>query len=333
MPELSFMEAITRAQREEMARDPTVLLIGEDVRGNIYGKSRGLFAEFGPKRVLDTPISEAAFVGAAIGAAMTGMRPIVDLAIASFVYVSMDQLVSQAAKMRYMFGGQARVPIVVRAGMFYGGGTAAQHSDRPYPLFMHIPGFKVVVPSTPRDASGLLKAAIRDDDPVLFFEDGGLASLRGEVPEDEEVIPLGLAENRREGGDVTIVAIGGSVRHALTAAATLEQEGISADVIDPRTLVPLDVAAILKSVARTRHLVIADPAHRTCGAAAEIAAMVAEEAFADLSGPIVRVTTPQTHIPFSPAMERPLYPNPEKIADAVRRVVGGKAQASAAVNG
>jgi pyruvate dehydrogenase E1 component beta subunit len=253
---------------------------------------------------------------------MVGARPIVDVTIASFLYVAMDQLISIVSKATYMYGGQARVPMVIRAAMFYGGNNAAQHSDRPHPIFMNMPGFKIIAPSTPGDMKGLLKSAVRDDDPVLSFEDGTLWASRGPVAEDgDDLVPLGQADIKRPGNDVTVVAIGGTVLHALAAAAELEAGGVSVEVVDPRTLVPLDTATILGSVEKTGRLVVADPAHRTCSAASEIAAVVAEEGFWSLKAPIQRVTTPPVHIPYSPALEPQMYPTREKIVDAVRRTL------------
>lgn len=316
--ETTYFAAIFEAVREEMERDERVILIGEDIA--IY-ESTGLLTGFGPNRVWSTPISEYSFTGMGIGAAMTGLRPIVDLTIANFLYMAMDQLVNQAAKLRYLTGGQAAVPAVFRAAMWYGGANAAHHSDRPYPMFMNVPGLKIAVPATPRDVKGLLKAAVRDDDPVLIFEDFGLWFQTGPVPEDEYVIPFGVAEVKRAGSDVTVVAVGASVVHALEAAAAMAAEGVSVEVIDPRSLAPLDSETILRSVSKTGRLVLVDLANRTAGAAAEIAAIVAEEAFDALKRPILRVTTPDVHIPFSPPLERPLYPDAEKIAAAVRRQV------------
>jgi pyruvate/2-oxoglutarate/acetoin dehydrogenase E1 component len=321
MRQITFLEAIGEAQREEMRRDPRVFLMGEDVRANVFGTATGFLEEFGPERVRDTPLSEAGFVGAAIGAAMVGMRPIVDFTIASFMYVAMDQLVSLAAKATYMYGGQAQVPVVFRAGLFFGGGNAAQHSDRPYPMFMGIPGLKIILPSTPYDAKGLLKSAIREGDPVISFEDGMLAGLKGEVPEEEYLIPLGVADIKREGTDVTVVALASRVQEALAAAEAVAKEGISVEVVDPRTLVPLDKETILKSVSKTGRLVVVEEAHRTCGAAAEIAAIVAEEGFWDLKAPIKRLTVPDVHIPFSPPLERILYPDASRIAAALHEVM------------
>jgi len=315
--EISYFEAILEAQREEMLRDDRVFLIGEDIA--LY-EQLGLYEGVGAGRLRSAPISEASFVGMALGAAMTGMRPIVDLVIASLVYVAMDQLANQAAKLHYMFGGQARLPVVFRAGMWYGSAHAAHHSDRPYPMFMGVPGIKVAIPATPADMKGLLKTAIRDDDPVLLFEEKSLWSQRGPVPAGDFTVPLGRAAVRREGCDVSIVSLGSSVQHALEASRSLADDGISAEVIDLRSLVPLDEETLLASVDKTGRLVIVDPANRTCGAAAEIAAIAAEKAFARLRAPVRRVTTPDVPIPFSPALELPLYPDAAKIIAAVRSI-------------
>lgn len=315
---LRYIQAAGEAIFEEMRRDDRVFLIGEDIA--LYGGGAAA-NEFGASRIRSAPISENSFVGIAVGAAMTGLRPICDLTIASFVYLAADQLINQAAKSRYLFGGQASVPAVFRASMWHNGSNAAQHSDRPYPMFMNAPGLKVVTPSTPYDAKGLLKAAVRDDDPVIVFEDNDLWGKTGPVPEDDYVVPLGVAATRRVGTDVTIVGIASGAWYATEAGELLAEEGISAEVIDARTLVPLDVASIVDSVGRTGRLVVVDPAHRTCSAASEISAHVAEHAFDALKAPIERVTTPDINIPFSPALERQLYPTPESIADAARRVV------------
>jgi acetoin:2,6-dichlorophenolindophenol oxidoreductase subunit beta len=320
--DLTYRMAIADAMRVEMRRDPTVFIMGEDVRSPLWA-SAGLVDEFGPLRVLDTPISESGFVGAAVGAAMAGLRPIVDMTICSLMYCAMDQFVSQAAKNRYMFGGQVSIPVVYRAGMHYGKAASAQHSDRNYPMFMGVPGLKVVAPSTPADAKGLLASAIRDDNPVLFFEDTSLSARHGPVPDGEHLVPLGVADVKRAGTDVTIVGIAGAVAKALEAADQLDQIGIAAEVVDPRSLVPLDHATILASVAKTGFLVIADPAHMTCSAASEIAAIVAEHGFRSLKGPIIRVATPDVQVPFSPALERSLYPSADRIVVAARRLVTG----------
>lgn len=322
MTTMTYLAAIGRAQYEAMMQDPAVVLLGEDVRSNLYGTAPGFVDAFGRDRVWDTPISEEGFSGLAAGAAMTGLRPIVDLTYASFMYLAMDQLVNQVAKNRYMFGGQASLPVVYRASMFYGASMAAHHSDRPYPMFMNVPGLTIVTPATPYDARGLLRAAVRSDDPVLCFEDATLWFRKEDLPEEPYEVPLGVANQVLRGDDVTVVAIAGSLPHAVAAAGTLADRGISVDLIDPRTLVPLDVEAILASVRRTGRLVVVDPAHRTCGAAAEICALVAELAFAALRAPVVRVTTPDVQIPFSPALEKGLYPDAERVVTAVRRVLG-----------
>ena len=326
---MSYLGAIGAAQREAMDADSRVIIMGEDVEANVYGtmggKSRsdkGDFLQlFGPNRIRNTPISEEVMVGAAAGAAMTGLRPIVDLSYSTFLYMAMDQFINQVAKSRYMFGGQSSMPVVFRSAMFYGLSTAAHHSDRPYPMFMNMPGLKIMVPASPTDAKGLLRSAIDMDDPVMSFEACMLWGMKEDVDEGEFRIPFGVARTVRAGTDVTLVAISSAVSQAVLAAKTLEAEGISVEIIDPRTLVPFDSDAILNSVARTGRLVIADPANKTCGAAAEISAIVAEQAFDCLKAPIIRVTTPDTHIPFSPALEKQLYPNALNIAEAVRKVV------------
>jgi pyruvate dehydrogenase E1 component beta subunit len=322
MRELTYLQAIHEAQLQELRRDPRVIVMGQDLRANMYGTAAGFLDEFGEARIRDLPTSETAGVGAAAGAAMAGLRPIVDMTIASFLYVAFDQLVSQVAKNRYMLGGRLDTPVTYRASMFYRGGTAAQHSDRPYPMLMNVPGLKLTVPSTPADARGLLKSAVRDDDPVIQFEDTLLWGAKGPVPEGvDDLVPLGRADVKRAGSDVTVVAIASGVHAALAAAEELAGEGVSVEVVDPRTLVPMDWDAILGSVARTGRLVVVDPATRTCSAASEIAATVAEEAFDALRAPVCRVTTPDVHVPFSPALEAGLYPDAPKVAAAVRRVL------------
>ena len=332
---MSYLGAIGAAQREAMDADSRVIIMGEDVEANVYGtmgggKSRADKGDFlqmyGASRIRNTPISEEVMVGAAAGAAMTGLRPIVDLSYSTFLYMAMDQFINQVAKSRYMFGGQSSMPVVFRSAMFYGLSTAAHHSDRPYPMFMNMPGIKIMVPATPTDAKGLLRTAIDMDDPVMSFEACMLWGMKEEVEEGEFRIPFGVARIVRAGTDVTLVAISSAVHQAILAAKTLEAEGISVEIIDPRTLVPFDSDAVLNSVARTGRLVIADPANKTCGAAAEISAIVSEQAFDCLKAPILRVTTPDTHIPFSPALEKQLYPNALTIADAVRKVVHTKSK-------
>lgn len=316
---ISYMEAIVQAQVEEMHRDERVILMGEDVA--VYGDGK-VIKTFGERRVWSTPISENSFSGMAVGAAMTGMRPIVALSIASFMYLACDQIINQAGKLRYMTGGQMKVPAVFRCSLYYNRSIAAQHSDRPYPLFMNAPGLKLVAPTSPADMKGLLKSAIRDDDPVVMFEDSTLWTLKEEVPDDpDRLVPIGKADIKHAGTDVTIVAVAGAMKPALAAAAALKREGIAAEVVDPRTLVPLDKDTILESVAKTGRLVLVDNANRTCNAAAEIAAMVAEEGFEYLKRPIQRLSTPDVHIPFSPVLERPLFPDADAIVAAVRRVI------------
>ncbi len=315
---LSYMDAIVLAQKEEMLRDESVVLIGEDI--SIYGGTE-LVKSFDENRVRNMPISENSFTGMGIGAAMTGLRPIVDLTIASFTYLASDQIINQASKLRYMTGGQIQVPIVFRTGMYYKIGNAAQHSDRPYPFFMSAPGLKIIVPSTPADMKGLLKSAVRDDDPVMIFEDCNLWAKKEQVSTDPDyLIPIGRADIKRAGSDVTIISIGACLPMVLAASDTLQKQGISAEVVDPRTLVPLDRETLIQSVAKTGRLVIVDNAHRTNSAASEIAAVIAEEAFESLRKPIQRVTTPDVHIPFSSVLEKTVYPTVADVIEAVNKI-------------
>jgi acetoin:2,6-dichlorophenolindophenol oxidoreductase subunit beta len=337
MRHLTIVEALREAMREEMARDVDVVILGEDVGveqgfGGAFTVTLGLSEEFGHDRVLDTPIAEAGYAGLAIGAAMAGLRPIIDLQYGDFIYCMMDQIVNEAAKLCYMSGGQVRVPIVVRAPV---GATTrgAQHSQTPEAMFMHVPGLKVVAPSTAYDAKGLLKTAIRDDNPVIFFEhkllygskgtrvERGALSPSGEVPDGEYTVPFGKAAIRRAGTDVTIVATLLMVYRALEAAARLEAEGISAEVIDLRSLVPIDEETILDSVAKTGRIVLVDEDHRTCGWTAEVAALVADQGFRDLRMPIKRVTALDAPTPFAPALERVWLPDVDKIFDAALELV------------
>lgn len=320
MIQVTFMEAIKSAIQEEMRRDSRILIMGQDVQ--LFSLNEEARREFGTRRIRNTPISESGFIGAGIGAALTGMRPIVELGCSTFLYSAMDQVVNQAAKSRYMFGGQAHVPLVIRAPVFYGIGTAAHHSDRPWGLFAQAPGLKIIVPSTPYDAKGLIKSAIRDGNPVLCFEDISLWGLTGEIPEEEYTVPIGSADIKRAGTDVSIVAVAGAVPHSLAAAAKLEEEGISAEVIDLRTIVPLDRETVLNSVQKTGRLVVVDPAPGMCGIAAEVAATVAERGFRYLRGPIARLTAPDIPVPFSPALERLMYPTAETISARVRQEFG-----------
>jgi pyruvate dehydrogenase E1 component beta subunit len=320
---VTYLEAIRQAQHEEMSRDPRVFMMGQDLRMSVFGTARDFVKDFGEERVRDAPLSEAGFVGAGVGAALTGCRPIVDMTICSFLYCAMDQVISQAAKSRYMFGGQAAVPLVIRATMFYAPRMAAHHSDRSYPMFMNVPGLTIVAPTTPADVKGLLKTAVRSDDPVLCFEDQSCWMVRGEVPDGEHLVPFGSAAVRRSGTDVSIVAVAGAVRIAEAAADRLADEGISAEVIDVRSLVPLDRETILDSATRTGRVVVVDPAHLTCSAASEISATIVEQAFGALRAPIVRVTTADVNMPFSPVLHEALVPSADKVVTACRQLLSG----------
>jgi pyruvate dehydrogenase E1 component beta subunit len=295
-------------------------LVNEDAWGGPMGVTKGLVQEFGRDRVLDTPITEAGFIGAAVGAAATGLRPVAELMYVDFFGCCMDQIFDQGAKLRYMFGGKAKCPVTIRTQIGAGVSAAAQHSGCHYSVFTHMPGIKVAVPSTPADAKGLLLTAIRDDDLVMFFENKVLYASKGEVPEGSEGIPFGVADVKREGSDVTVLAISRMVQQALAAAKTLAGEGIDVEVVDPRTLSPLDEDAILSSVAKTHRLVIVDEDNPRCSAATDIAAMVADKGFDLLDAPIKLVTAPHTPVPFSPPLEYFYVPTPERIAAAVREI-------------
>lgn len=320
--EITFLEALNEALRQEMERDPSIIIMGEDVGvyGGVFGVTKGLLEKFGFDRVIDTPISEAGFIGAAIGAAIAGLRPIVELMFVDFFGVAMDQIYNQAAKIRYMFGGRAKIPLVIRTTIGGGISAAAQHSQVLYSIFAHVPGLKVVVPSTPYDAKGLLISSIRDDNPVMFFEHKLLYGIKGPVPEEPYTIPLGRADVKREGSDVTIIGLALTIHQALEAAEILSKEGISAEVIDPRTIVPFDKETILKSVKKTGRVVIADEDYDRCGFASWVAAIIADEAFEYLDAPIKRVTTPNVPIPFSPPLEKHILPSAEKIVKAVKTI-------------
>ena len=332
---ISYREALNEAMRLEMSRDSTVVVMGEDISGapqsddpahldawgGPMGVTKGLVHEFGRERVRDTPITESAFIGAGVGAAATGLRPVVELMFIGFMGVCLDQITNQAAKMRYMFGGKATIPLVIRTMIGAGLRAAAQHSDSMYSTFVHFPGLKVVVPSTPADAKGLLIASIRDDDPVIFCEHKVLYDAQGPVPEGDYVIPLGRADVKREGTDATIVAISRMVEFSLQAADTLAAEGISAEVVDPRTLVPLDADTILDSIRKTGRLVIVDEDNPRCSAATDIATLAATEAIEYLSAPVKLVTAPHTPVPFSSSLEDTYIPSPGRIAAAVREAM------------
>lgn len=324
---VSYLDAITEAMAGELARDPSVVLLGEDSvggtgcdgpLGHAWGPTKGLFEQF-PGRVLDTPITESAFVGAAVGAAVTGLRPVVDLLFVDFVGVCFDQVLNQAAKFRYMSGGRASVPLVLRAMWGAGMRRGAQHAQALYPLFAQTPGLKVAVPSNAADAKGLMTTAIRDDDPVVFLEHKMLYFVPADVPEGEHLVPFGQANIVRPGSDCTVVALGKSVHDALAAAEILAADGIEVEIVDPRTVYPLDTDTICDSVARTGRLVVVDESYRRCGFAADIAATAAEQAFDALTAPVQLVTPPHVPTPFSPVLEDAFTPSPEDIEKAVRR--------------
>jgi pyruvate dehydrogenase E1 component beta subunit len=322
--EVTIRDALREALREEMQRDESVFLLGEDIGrfwGGAFGVTKGLAEEFGDERVRDTPISENAIIGVAVGAAITGMRPVAEIMFGDLAALAVDQICNQAAKIRYMFGGQVSVPCVIRTPFGAGVNIASHHSQSLEAWFMHTPGLHVAVPSTPYDAKGLLKTAIRGNNPVFFVEHKLLYPIKGMIPDEDYSVPFGVAEVRREGKDVTIVATLYMVHKALAAAEQLSKEGISAEVLDPRTLVPLDKTAIVKSVRKTGRLVIVTEDCKTAGVSAEIAAIVAEEALDYLDAPIKRVAEPDTPIPFSPSMEQFVIPNENSIVQAVRSIV------------
>lgn len=319
-----MVEALNEALREEMRRDDTVVIMGEDVGvlGGLYKVTRGLMEEFGSERVRDTPISEEGFVGAGIGLAITGFKPVVEIMYSDFLANCMNQIVNFAAKMRYMSKGQLRVSMVIRALIAHGRGHGGDHSQVPITWFMSVPGLKIVAPSTPYDAKGLLKASIRDNSPVLFFEPYIHYKVKGPVPEEEYIIPLGKAEVKREGEDLTIVAVSGMVPRALSAAKALEEEGVSVEVIDPRTIVPLDKEAIVDSVKKTGKLVTVEYSHKRGGVGAEISAIIMEEAFDYLDAPVMRVASPNIPIPVSPPLGKLTIPDVEDIVTTARKIMG-----------
>lgn len=323
MRTITYRDALKEALREEMQRDEKVFLMGEDIAeyGGAYKVTDGLFREFGKERVRNTPISEAAIIGTALGAAITGMRPVAELMYIDFTGVSMDQIVNQVAKIRYMVGGQLNVPLVIRTQGGAGRSSAAQHAQSLEAWFAHVPGLLVVMPSTPYDAKGLLKTAIRDDNPVMFIEHKLLYTEEGEIPEEEYTIPFGVADIKREGEDLTIVATSRMVLHTLAAAEELADEGIEVEVIDPRTLMPLDKETILDSVRKTNRLLIAHEAVGRGGFGAEIAALAAREAFDYLDAPIERVAAAPVPVPFSPVMEKFVIPDKDDIVETARKLV------------
>ncbi|MDI3091531.1 alpha-ketoacid dehydrogenase subunit beta [Priestia megaterium] len=335
---LSMSEAINEAMKLAMRKDENVILLGEDVAGGaeidhlqddeawggVLGVTKGLVQEFGRERILDTPISEAAYIGAAMGAAATGLRPVAELMFNDFIGCCLDQVLNQGAKFRYMFGGKAEVPVTIRTTHGAGFRAAAQHSQSLYALFTSIPGIKVVVPSNPYDAKGLLLAAIEDNDPVIFFEDKTLYNMKGEVPEGYYTIPLGKADVKREGTDLTIVSIGKQVNTALAAADQLSHKGIDVEVVDPRSLSPFDEETILSSVEKTNRLIVIDEANPRCSIATDIAALVADKGFDMLDAPIKRITAPHTPVPFSPPLEDIYLPTPQKVIEVVSELLGDK---------
>jgi pyruvate dehydrogenase E1 component beta subunit len=326
MKKMSVSHAIREGMHEEMLRDENVIMVGEDLgtMGSPFGITLGFLDEFGPNRVIETPICESGFTGMAVGAAMRGIRPVVELMYVDFISVAMDPVMNQAAKMRYMTGGQVHVPMVVRAPMGSGRRNAGQHSQCLETLFTHIPGLKVVCPSTAADAKGLIKAAIRDDDPVIFLEHKLLYATKGEIPEGEHVIPLGVADVKREGKDVTIITWSRQVFFALDAAKELEKDGIDVEVIDLRTLVPLDWETIKKSVAKTHNVVVVQEGVKRSGFAGEISAQIMEELFDELDAPVERVAALNIVPPFSPTLEDVFFPHVDDIVKAVKKVVNLK---------
>src|SRR5512135_2421124 len=322
--EITFAQAIREALAEEMRRDPDVFILGEDVAeaGTPFKVLTGLVEEFGVARVIDTPISEAGITGLALGAAMTGMRPVVDIMFGDFITLTMDQMVNQAAKIHYMSGGKLKAPLVMRTTLGASRRSAAQHSQSLHAWFSHIPGLKVVVPSTPYDAKGLLKTAIRDDNPVAFFEDKMMYTLKGPVPEDEYLIPLGVADIKRLGSDITLVATSSMVQVALSAAKMLEGMGISAEVIDPRTTFPLDKQTLIDSAKKTSRAMVIDEGYERYGVTAEIASVIADGAFYYLDAPVKRMGAMDVPVPFSPVLEDQTVPTPETVTQMAKQLCG-----------
>ncbi|HLI83584.1 MAG TPA: alpha-ketoacid dehydrogenase subunit beta [Bryobacteraceae bacterium] len=322
--EITLGEAVREALAEEMRRDPRVLVMGEDVAeaGTAFKVLNGLVNEFGPERVLDTPISEAGFTGIAVGAAMTGLRPVVDIMFGDFIGLTMDQMVNQAAKVHYMSGGKWKVPMVMRATLGATRRSAAQHSQSLHAWMCHVPGLKVVLPSTPYDAKGLLKSAIRDDNPVVFFEDKMMFRMKGPVPTEEYTIPLGAADIKRAGDDITIVATSSMVQVALGAAKLLEEYEISAEVIDPRTLWPLDEKTLIESARKTSRVIVVDEGYGRYGATSELASVIAEGAFFDLEAPVKRMGAMHVPIPFSPPLEDATVPTEKAVFEAAKALLG-----------
>jgi pyruvate/2-oxoglutarate/acetoin dehydrogenase E1 component len=323
--DIGFGDAVREAIAEEMRRDPTIVLMGEDVAeaGTTFKVLKGLVEEFGKERIIDTPISEAGFTGIGVGAAMTGMRPIVDIMFGDFLTLIMDQLVNQAAKIHYMSGGKWKVPLVIRATMGATRRSAAQHSQSLHAWPSHIPGLKVVVPSTPYDAKGLMKSAIRDDNPVVFFEDKiSYTKVKGPVPTEEYVVPLGVADVKREGRDISIIATSSMVQTALAAATMLEEVGVSVEVVDPRTTWPLDEKTLIESVKKTSRCIVMDEGYGRYGVSAELAAVVAQGAFYNLDAPVTRLTAMHVPIPFSPSLEDVTVPTEPQVVELAKKLCG-----------
>jgi pyruvate dehydrogenase E1 component beta subunit len=322
--EISLAQAVNEALAEELRRDPTVFLIGEDVAeaGTPFKVTTGLVEEFGPERVLDSPISEAGITGVGLGAAMTGMRPVVDIMFGDFLTLVMDQLANQAAKVHYMSGGRLQAPLTVRTTLGATRRSAAQHSQSLHAWVSHVPGLKVALPSTPYDAKGLLKTAIRDDNPVVFIEDKMMFAVKGPVPDDEYTIPFGVADVKREGEDLTIVATSSMVYAALEAADRLAEDGVSAEVVDPRTLVPLDRETLVASAKKTGRVLVVDEGHRSYGVSAELAATIGEDAFYWLDAPVRRAAAMDVPVPFSPVLEDQTVPTPDLLVELSQALVG-----------
>ena len=323
MRELTFVAATREALAEEMARDPAIFVVGEGIgaRGGNFNTTTGLYDKYGPERLRDTPIAERGFTGLCTGAAMVGGRPIVDYMFFDFSLDAIGELVNQTAKVQYMSDGRLKMPIVLRGCIGVGSSAATHHSGSYYPIFTHLPGFRVVIPTTPRDAKGLFKTAIRSDDPVVFMEHRSLLNTKGPVPEEEYCIPFGQAAIAREGTDVTVVAIAVMVNRTLEACEELAKDGISVEVIDPRTVAPLDIDTILESVHKTGRLLIADETYGPCGIGAEIAAQVVDRAFDDLDAPIRRVNGVHTPIPYSPSLENAIIPTASTVVTAIRELI------------
>jgi len=322
MREITYAQAINEALAYNLENDERVFLMGEDIGkyGGIFQVTAGLLDQFGPERIIDTPISEAGFVGAAIGAAMTGLRPVVEIMFIDFTTCAMDMIFNQMAKIHYMFGGRGKVPMVLRINIGAGRGTAAQHSQSFHAFFIHIPGLMVVAPSNPYDAKGLMNTAILDENPVIFVEHKKLYATKGHVPEEYYTIPFGKADVKRKGKDITIVATHEMVNRSLRVAEEFAKEGIEIEIIDPRTLKPFDKELVLESVKKTGRLIVGDEGQVTCGVSAEISAIVAEEAVEYLQAPILRVGSPDTPVPFSPPLEQAYIPNEEDIREAVNKM-------------